>query len=188
MTIIAIAYFSKSGLTSETARHIAKGISSVQNCMVELVNVEDMTQQSWETLDAAEAMIFGTPTYMGSVAGPFKIFMDQSGSPAWINQKWKDKLAAGFTVATHSSGDKLNTLIQMSIFAAQHGMIWVGQNQIGSKITKDGKGINEYGSWLGLSITVPDSKDIPIRPNDAETARLFGIRVAEAAVKWSKPA
>ncbi len=40
---------------------------------------------------------------MGSVSGPFKTFMDAS-SRVWLEQKWKDKLAAGFTISGSFSG------------------------------------------------------------------------------------
>ena len=54
-----------------------------------------------------------------------KEFMEKS-SRKWYEQKWKNKITAGFTNSHSLSGDKLNYLMQLVVFAAQHGMIWVG--------------------------------------------------------------
>ncbi len=40
--------------------------------------------------------------------------------------KWRNKVAAGFTNSGAQNGDKLHSLISMALFAAQHGMLWVG--------------------------------------------------------------
>ena len=120
---------------------------------------------------------------MGSVSGLFKSFMDETGN-FWIEQKWADKIAAGFTVGASPSGDKLNSLIQMSVFAAQHGMIWVGQNHVGSKHTKDNLRINDSGSWLGLMAQSDKDKAQLISAYDKKTANIFGKRIARAVLKW----
>ena len=57
-------------------------------------------------LDAADAIIFGAPTYTSSISGPFKVFMDAT-SKKWFAHAWKDKIAAGFTNSGSHSGDKL---------------------------------------------------------------------------------
>ena len=54
-------------------------------------------------------------------------------------------LAAGFTNAGGLCGDKVNCLIDLALFAAQHSMIWVSQG-----LFYDDTGINRMGSWLGL--------------------------------------
>ena len=46
-------------------------------------------------------------------------------SLAWFEQKWADKLAAGFTNSGSQNGDKQNTLVDIATFAAQHGMVWI---------------------------------------------------------------
>ncbi|MFV9972394.1 MAG: hypothetical protein AB8V06_05700 [Francisella endosymbiont of Hyalomma asiaticum] len=50
----------------------------------------------------------------------------EKSSRKWYEQKWKNKITAGFTNSHSLSGDKLNYLMQLVIFAAQHRMIWVG--------------------------------------------------------------
>ena len=76
-------------------------------------------------LDASDAIIFGSPTYMGGPAAQFKALADATGE-RWYRGAWRDKLAAGFTVSSGPSGDKLSTLHYFFTLAMQHGMIWIG--------------------------------------------------------------
>jgi len=179
--MIAIVYYSGSGHAARLAQLIANGITELQ---ATLINVETISEADWLVLDAAHAIVFGAPTYMGSLAAGFKTFMDAS-SDRWSDQKWADKIAAGFTVATYASGDKLVSLGQLSVFAAQHGMIWVGQNRTGPE-TAGGDAINWQGSWLGLMATSSRDKTVLIDPGDAQTAQQFGARIEGAVVRWVK--
>ncbi len=79
----------------------------------------------WDLLDASQGIIFGSPTYMGSVSADFKRFMDSS-SKRWRDRIWQGKLAAGFANSGGLSGDKLSVLQQIHLFAMQHGMLWSG--------------------------------------------------------------
>jgi multimeric flavodoxin WrbA len=65
----------------------------------------------------------GTPGAIGVT--PFKSFIEDSIARAWRQQLWRDKLAAVFTNSAGRSGDKLMTLVQFAVFAAQHGMVLV---------------------------------------------------------------
>ena len=151
------------------------------------MNVDPIAELDWNKLHEADAIILGAPTYMGSLPWQFKRFIDEASMLGfWTEQKWADKIAAGFTIGASTSGDKLNSLIQLSVFAAQHSMVWMGQNHIGSKHTNDGRRINDVGSWLGLSATSNTDKEKMIYEHDALTAQMFGRRVAEATHRWSK--
>ena len=79
----------------------------------------------WATLNEADAIIMGSPTYMGSVSWQFKKFADATSKP-WFSQAWKDKVFAGFTNSATMNGDKLSTLHYLFTLAMQHGGIWVG--------------------------------------------------------------
>ena len=76
-------------------------------------------------LDGADAIIFGSPTYMGGVSAEFAKFKDWT-SKRWMDGAWRNKLAAGFTASASWNGDKHNTLYQLLTLALQHGMVWVG--------------------------------------------------------------
>ncbi len=62
---------------------------------VHLISVEELGADApaWATLDAADAIIFGAPTYMGSTSAKFKAF-EEAASGRWFQQAWKDKFAA----------------------------------------------------------------------------------------------
>ncbi len=176
---IAIPYWTGNGHTRRVAEHVAAGAGE----SAWLLDVAGISRADWSRLNRAAAIVFGAPTYMGSVAAGFKAFMDASGD-LWDDQLWADKIAAGFTVATYPSGDKLVSLTQLAVFAAQHGMIWVGHDAIGAPVRPDEKGINDAGFNLGLAATSSRDKTLLIGPGDAETARRFGARIAAAARRW----
>src|SRR5512147_2127240 len=123
MTSIAVVFHSGYGHTQKQAEAVARGATPVAGVRVALIPVAE-AEARWSEIDGADAIVFGAPTYMGSASAAFKAFMDASAK-SWAAQSWKDKLAAGFTNSASQSGDKLATLQQLAVFAAQHGMIWV---------------------------------------------------------------
>ena len=183
---IVIAYHSGYGHTEVQAKAVAEGVSEAGGA-AELLSVANVEAIDWELLAKADAIIFGSPTYMGSVSGPFKTFMDAS-SKAWFTQDWKDKLAAGFTNSASQSGDKLNSLIQMSIFAAQHGMNWVSLGLPPGNNSSEGspEDLNRIGSYLGAMAQSNADASAEIAPPEADrkTASALGKRVTEAAIRW----
>ena len=180
MTKIVIAYHSGYGHTAKLAQAIETGAKNT-GAETTLIDVTAIDDAGWEALDAAHGIVFGAPTYMGSLSGPFKVFMDATSKP-WFAQKWKDKVAGGFTNSGSLSGDKLSSLQQLSILAAQHGMIWVG-----NALPKEGnepEHVNRLGSWLGV-MAQSDNKSPDETPpaGDLKTAELYGARVASIAGK-----
>jgi len=204
---VAVAYHSGYGKTGGLARAVARGAAAVDGVTVDLLDVTQLDDDGWAALDAAHAIIFGSPTYFGSLSAEMKRFLESTVG-RWIDgPRWKDKLAAGFTNSKTMSGDKLNTLFDLSVFAAQHGMIWVGLDLYpgwhtadpgGSNVRTlpegrpqmaDAKGdgsadLNRLGSWFGAmsqanSDESPD--DAPPR-SDLATGEHLGRRVAELAI------
>ena len=112
----------------------------------------DEVQTRWGDLASAEAIIFGTPTYTGGPSAQFKAFEDASSHAVMTKGLgWKDKIAAGFTNSGSRSGDKLATLIQLALFAAQHGMHWInlGLPPANHSSTGSEAEMNRLGFWLG---------------------------------------
>lgn len=175
---ICLPYFTGFGHTKRLARAIADGIGNAR-----LIDVTRITDADWDALDAAPAIVFGSPTYMGSTAAQFDLFLEGAGD-RWDSHAWTDKLAGGLTVAMHASGDKLAALQRMSVFAAQMGMIWVGQAAIGAPVKPGQPGINRDGSWLGLMATASSDGPDEFNTGDLETARRFGARIAAASARW----
>lgn len=183
---VAIVYHSGYGHTKVVAEAVHKGADSVDGATSHLMSVDEV---DWDTLDAADAIIFGSPTYMGSMSAGFAEFKDET-SKRWFEQKWKDKLAGGFTNSGSWSGDKLNTLIQFATLAAQHGMIWVSLGQMPGNNNSEGSpnDLNAVGAYFGPMAQSNNDQgpdEAPIESHQ-ETARLYGVRMAEAALRWNK--
>lgn len=185
----AIVYHSGYGHTETVAKAVERGAAKAGKTNLIKISPEGKIEdKDWETLAAADAIIFGAPTYMGSASGPFKMFADASSKP-WFTQMWKDKVAGGFTNSNSMSGDKLVTLQQMSILAAQHGMIWVSVGQMGAAAGdtphhRAPDAVNRLGSWLGVMTQAENAApDITPPAGDHKTAELYGERVAGVAAK-----
>src|SRR5574343_299068 len=176
MSKIVVVYHSGYGHTVKQAEAVAKGAGA------ELIAIDaegHLTDDQWATLDAADAIIFGSPTYMGSVTWQFKKFADAS-SKAWFTQKWKDKVFAGFTNSASMNGDKHSTLHYFITLAMQHSGIWVGTGLMPSNSKAAQRNdINYVASFAGAMMQTPSDASVDeVVPGDIETARLFGERVA----------
>ncbi len=180
-TQISIAYHSGYGHTEALAQAVAGGARRAAGTEVHIIDVTAMTDEDWDTLDRSDAIIFGSPTYMGAVSGPFKLFMDQT-SKIWMDRGWQNKLAAGFTVSGSQAGDKFATLSQLATLAAQHGMLWVSLNQLPGNNSSAGsvEDLNRIGGSIGAMAhaNTDEGGDIAPPPADRETAALLGARVA----------
>lgn len=182
MTIsVAVVYHSGYGHTAKVAEAIAKGVKKA-GAEMHLIEITSMNDAKSAILDNADAIIFGAPTYMGSVSGSFKMFMDAT-SKQWMDKKWKDKIAAGFTNSASYSGDKLASIQQLFHLAMQHGMIWVGQAEsapaFGDNEMMHPDIINRLGSWSGLMTQSNHKSSADIAPpkGDLDTAEMFGERI-----------
>ncbi len=178
---IVVVYFSGYGHTRRMAEVVAEGAGAELLAVDAEGNVNDA---GWATLAAADAIIFGAPTYMGSVPWQFKKFADAS-SKVWYHQNWKDKLAAGFTNSASMNGDKLSTLHYLFTFAMQHSMIWVGTGMMPSNSKAATRNdVNYVASFSGAMASTPSDASVDeMLPGDLDTARLFGQRVAAVAGK-----
>ncbi|MBI4905229.1 MAG: flavodoxin family protein [Acidobacteria bacterium] len=187
-TRIAIVYHSGFGHTRRQAEAVKSGVEQVQGAEALLLTVEE-AQMRWQDLASAEAIIFGSPTYMASPSAPFKAFQEATSHAVFAKRfAWKDKIAAGFTNSGSRSGDKLATLIQIALFAAQHGMHWVNlglppgnHSSVGSEAD-----LNRLGFFLGAGAqsNIDQGPDIAPPESDLATARHLGQRVAEATLQF----
>jgi NAD(P)H dehydrogenase (quinone) len=174
MAKTVVVFHSGYGHTARVAEFVAKGAGA------ELVAIDadgNLTDAQWTTLHAADAIIMGSPTYMGMASWQFKKFADAT-SKQWFTGAWKDKVAGGFTCSASPSGDKLSTIQYFITLAMQQGMIWVGQPS-----QNDGT-INRIGSNSGVMAQVgPTSPAADIPLGDLDTAEAYGKRVAQVAAK-----
>ena len=188
MSKIAIVYHSGYGHTARQAEAVAAGAAGAGG-EVTLVPVAELAAGDaphWATLDGADAIIFGAPTYMGTASAPFMVFKDATSS-RWMAHKWADKLAGGFTNSGSHSGDKLNTLMSFVVLAMQHGMLWVGQDLMpGNNHSKGSPAdLNRAGFSLGAAAqsNVDEGPDKGPSESDLRTAEHYGARVARTAAR-----
>ena len=180
----AVIYHSGYGHTKRMAEAVAAGARA------ELIAIDaegNLSEAHWTLLGAADAIIFGSPTYMGSVSWQFKKFADASSKP-WFTQAWKNKVAAGFTNSATMNGDKLSTLHYMFTLSQQHSMIWVSTGMMPSNSKAATRNdLNYVGSYSGAMAQSPsDASPDEMLPGDLETAKQFGARVAEVASKFAR--
>ncbi len=181
MSSVVVIYHSGYGHTAKQAEAIAAGAKA------DLITIDangDIAEVDWAKLDAAKAIIMGSPTYMGTVSWQFKKFADAS-SKVWSTQNWKNKIFAGFTNSATMNGDKFSTIQYLITLAMQHSGVWVGTALMpsNSKAAKHGD-VNYVGGFSGALMTSPsDSSADEVNKGDLETARLLGVRVAEFAAK-----
>ena len=179
MTKTVVVYHSGYGHTKVVAEQVARGASA------ELIAISaegDIAEGDWATLDAADAIIFGAPTYMGNVSWQFKKFADAT-SKVWFTRGWNDKVFGGFTNSASPSGDKQVALITLQTLASQHGGIWVslGLAPSNSKAATSGD-VNNLGGSVGLLVRSPSDASVDeVHSGDLETAALYGERVASIA-------
>ncbi|WP_193214168.1 flavodoxin family protein [Luteolibacter marinus] len=183
--LVSIIYHSGSGHTAEMSHAVAAGAASVDGVSVEEHRIleSDFIGGRWlneavlARLDASDAIILGSPTYMGCVSSQMKSFMD-STSQRYLQRRWVDKIGAAFTLSGLAGGDKFNMLLTCATFAMQHGMVWVGVAE--SPVT--GEGHNRLGYFFGAggyALLEPPDEAPPAE--DKATGRMLGRRVAMLA-------
>ncbi len=181
MSKIVVVYHSGYGHTKRVAEHVAAGAQA------ELVAIDaegNLAPESWDVLNAADAIVFGAPTYMGNVSWQFKKFADAT-SKVWFTQAWKDKIFGGFTNSASFNGDKQVSLITLQTLASQHGGIWVslGLLPANSKAATRND-LNNLGASVGLLVQSPSDASVDEIPQgDLDTAKSYGKRIAAITQK-----
>jgi len=182
MKKIAVVFHSVTGTTEQMADAVVAGVNSVSGVEAVKISVSSTdieagrygNQSTMASLDDMDAIIFGSPTYMGGVTAQFKAFIDAS-SEQWFTRNWVNKLAAGFTIGNNINGDQLITMQYLQVLANQHGMLWIGLDQ-----NVPGE-INRLGAFSGA---VAHSVDGQVHEIDLLTARYLGQRVASLASRF----
>jgi NAD(P)H dehydrogenase (quinone) len=186
MSTIVIVYHSGYGHTKKLAEAVLAG-ALIAGADARLIAVGELDDAGWAELDTADAIIFGAPTYMGGASADFKKFADASSKP-WFGQKWKDKIAAGFTNSATMNGDKFSTIQYFVTLAMQHSMIWAGTGIMPSNTKAATRNdLNYVGGFTGLLSQSPADASPEEAPpvGDLETAKVFGARVAAVTARWN---
>lgn len=181
MSKTVVVFHSGYGHTQRVAEQVANGAGG------ELLAIDaegNLPEGGWDKLAAADAIIFGTPTYMGGPSWQFKKFADAS-SKAWYGRAWQDKAFGGFTNSASPVGDKGSTLNQLQTLASQHGGIWVSLGMLPAN-TKAAThaDVNHLGGSVGLLVRSPSDASVDEIPQgDLDTAKQYGKRVADVAAR-----
>lgn len=185
-TTLSIIYFSAGGTADLLAQSVAAGARSVPDTTIALHRIDgtQIKEGRWEdpgvleALTQSDSIVFGAPTYMGGPAAQFKAFADATAY-LWRSRAWRGKLAGGFTISGNPSGDKLLTLMYLSVFASQHGMTWMNWDEL----PRQPDGTNHLGSSLGLMAQNPVPPGAPPALSDADdlSAKKYGIHMALTA-------
>ncbi|MBR8413701.1 flavodoxin family protein [Burkholderia cenocepacia] len=175
----AVVYHSGYGHTQRMAAAVADGAGAA---LVAIDADGNLADDAWNTLADADAILFGSPTYMGGPSWQFKKFADAS-SKVWFKSGWQNKIFGGFTNSASINGDKLNTLEYFFLLAGQHGGIWVSMDIKPANLkasTRDD--LNRMGAYIApMAQTPADASPEEMSPGDLETARRYGARVAAIA-------
>ena len=181
MSNIAVVFHSGYGHTQFIAETVAKAAHA------KLVPIDadgNVSEADWAVLDAADAIVMGSPTYMGMVSWQFKKFADVS-SKRWFTRAWQDKFFAGFSVSASLVGDKGMSLAYMNTLASQHGGLWISLGMMPANTQASSRNdVNNLGGSVGLLVQGPsDAGADKIPSGDVETARKFGERVAAVVAR-----
>ncbi len=181
MAKTVVVFHSGYGHTQFIAQAVAKGANA------QLVAIDadgNLSESDWAALDAADAIVFGSPTYMGNVSWQFKKFADAS-SKRWFTRAWQDKFFAGFSVSASLNGDKGMTLAYLQTLASQHGGLWISLGLPPANSSASTRNdVNNLGGSVGLLVQAPsDAGADKIPQGDVDTATKFGERVAAVAAK-----
>ena len=181
MTQVVVVYHSGYGHTQRVAQQVADGAAG------ELLAIDaegNLPEGGWDKLAAADAIVFGSPTYMGGPSWQFKKFADASSKP-WFSRVWQDKVFGGFTNSASLVGDKGATLIALQTLASQHGGIWVSLGLLPSNKKESTRNdLNSLGGSVGLLVQSPSDASVEEIPQgDLDTARSYGQRIAQITTR-----
>ncbi|GAB3464892.1 NAD(P)H:quinone oxidoreductase [Azotobacter salinestris] len=141
MKKILVLYYSMYGHIERMAEAVAEGARSVPGVEVTLKRVpetmpEEVARKAGAKLDQAapvadpkeladyDAILFGTPTRFGNMAGQMRNFLDQTGG-LWVSGALVGKFASVFT-STGSGGGSETTITSFWHTLAHQGMVIVG--------------------------------------------------------------
>ena len=200
MTKVLVLYYSSYGHIEQMAKAVAEGVGKVAGATAvvkrvpETVPAEVAAAMHFKTEQSApiatvdeladyDAIIFGTPTRYGNMAGQMKTFLDQTGA-LWMKGALVGKVGSVFASTATQHGGQETTITSFHTVLLHQGIVIVGlpyscQDQMGLEEIKGG---SPYGA------TTIAGADGSRQPSEKELgmARFQGEHVAKIAAKLSK--
>ncbi len=193
MTEILIDYYTRYGATAELARHAARGVESVADCVATLRTVPAVSAENerpvkllpddgapYATLDElrrCDALLLGSPTRFGNMAAPLKYFLDGT-STLWLDGALSGKPAGVFSASQTMHGGQESTLLSMALPLLHHGMLLTGIPFTERGLTQTRSGGTPYGATHVAGVA---SQPGALSEDEIALARAQGKRIAEIA-------
>jgi NAD(P)H dehydrogenase (quinone) len=198
---VLVVYYSTYGHIAKMAEAIAAGVREVSGCEALLRRVPETLSAeilgkmgaleaqkamaavpvaTVEDLEAADAIIFGTPTRFGNMCGQMRQFLDATGG-LWMKGALVGKVGSVFVSSATQHGGQESTILSFHTTLLHHGMVVVGlpyafAGQMGvAEVT----GCSPYGA---STIAGGQGERMPSE-NELAGARFQGAHVARIAAK-----
>jgi NAD(P)H dehydrogenase (quinone) len=193
--------YSRFGVVRRMSEAVVEGVGRVPGAEAQLLEVDDEPIDALrpgetaddrtrrrailiERLQAADAIVVGSPAYFGSMASPVKRFFEDvmtAASPPpidstrpWRHAALSDKVGAAFTAsATPHGGNELALQSILTMFM-HLGIVVVTPGQADPIL-------QNQAAPYGATAVSGASGDDPPRPEDLEAARVLGARAATVA-------
>ncbi|WP_111655417.1 NAD(P)H:quinone oxidoreductase [Isoalcanivorax indicus] len=197
MAKILVLYYSTWGHIETMADAIAEGARGVAGTEVTIKRVpETMPEDTIKAIHAKtdqqapiaspdeladyDAIIFGTPTRFGNMAGQMRNFLDQTGG-LWAGGKLIGKVGSVFISTGTQHGGQETTITSFHTTLFHHGMVVVGVPYACPALTN----MDEItgGTPYGASTLAGSDGSRQPSANELEIARFQGKHVAEITAK-----
>ncbi|WP_431510106.1 NAD(P)H:quinone oxidoreductase [Variovorax sp. DAIF25] len=200
MRKILVLYYSMYGHLEQMAQAVADGARSVAGSEVTLRRVPETmapdalrqaggkADQAAEVASIAElpgydAILFGTPTRFGNMAGQMRTFLDQTGG-LWASGALVGKIGGVFTSTSTQHGGHETTITSFHTTLLHHGMLIAGVPYTCAGLTRMDEitGGSPYGAG---TFAGTDGKRQP-SANELSIARFQGEHVARLASQLAR--
>ena len=197
MAKVLVLYYSMYGHIETMAGAIAQGAESVTGTEVTIKRVPEtispeVAAQFGAKLDQAaplatvddlpnyDAIIFGTPTRFGNMAGQMRTFLDQTGG-LWAKGALIGKIGSVFSSTGTQHGGQETTITSFHSTLLHHGMVIVGVPYSCAGLTNMSEvtGGSPYGA---TTLAGADGSRKP-STNELDVAKFQGKHVAEIVTK-----
>ena len=194
---ILVLYYSRTGSVANIAKHIARGIESVNGIEARVRSVPPVSATCEATdkaipddgapyvsiadLENCSGLALGSPTRFGNMAAPLKYFIDSTSS-LWMSGSLAGKPACVFSSTSSLHGGQETTLMSMMLPLLHHGMLIVGLPYTEPALSSTQTGGTPYGMThvAGLDNNNEPSKD------EIQLAKSLGKRLASLTLKIEK--
>ena len=193
MAKVLVLYYSTYGHVEKLAEAIAEGARSVKGAEVAVKRVPELmppevAKQAGAKLDQKapianpleladyDAVIVGTPTRYGRMAGQMANFLDQTGS-LWLQGKLNGKVGSAFSSTASQHGGQETTLLSIITNLLHLGMVIVGLPYSAQGLLR----LDEVtgGTPYGVTTIAGGQGQRQPSANELELARYQGRHVAE---------